>query len=54
MNGFIIDGSRQTAIGSAVLAHYTRETNTQSHRPYGTCDVCSDRPHLCYACDCSL
>jgi len=36
------------SIDSAVFEQHTRVTNTQTD--HATCDICSNRPHLCSAC----
>jgi len=40
------------SIGSAVFAHRSPVPSTQTHRHthHATCEICSNRPHLCTAC----
>ena len=43
-------GRNVQQIGSAVL-HGSPVCPTHRHTDYGTCDICSNRPHLLDACD---
>jgi len=39
------------SIGLAVITQYICVTNTHRHTDHATCDICRNRPHLCYASD---
>jgi len=44
------------SVGSAVLAQIARvpntkaDTHTDTHTDHTTCDICSNKPHLCNEC----
>jgi len=53
----VIHAPNGISIGSAVYARLTRVSNEQTDRQtdrqadHSTCDIRSNRPHLCNACD---